>query len=195
MKNLLLACLFGTALAAPAYAQSTSLQDTEARGPYIGLGVATSRHVWVEGTDASLKLFGGYDFNRTWGVEAGFVGNSRFGSSLMIPEGSTYRAVPIAFRTRTGYLAAKATMPVSERFSIVTKLGVAASRSKVDMSDPINVYNEHSSSTKYGLYAGIGLKYQLTEKVSLSLELERMGRTSYQGTKPETVSLNASYRF
>ena len=195
MKNLLLACLFGTALAAPAYAQSTSLQDTEARGPYIGLGVKSSRHTWVEGTNSSLKVFGGYDFNRTWGVEAGYVGQSRFESSFVVPESSTYRMVPLVFSTRTGYLAGKATMPLSERFSIVTKLGVAGSRTKVDITDPINIYNEHSSSTKFGLYAGIGLKYQLTEKVSLTLELERMGRTSYQGTKPETVSLNASYRF
>ena len=194
MKFALLACLIGTALAAPAYAQSTNT-ITSASGPYIGLGVTTSRHNWVEGTKPSLKLFGGYDFNSTYGVEAGYIGQSHFGSSFVVPEGTTLRVVPVEFRTKSGYLAGKATMPVSDRFSIVTKLGVAVNHTKVEINDPISVYNEHSSSTKYGLYAGIGLKYQLTEKVSLSLDLERRGRTTYQGTKPEALSISASYRF
>lgn len=195
MKHLLLACLMGVALTAPAYAQSTAPVLADVQGPYIGLGVTTSRNAFADGTKGALKLFGGYDFNRTFGVEAAYINQAHFDSSIVVSGDTTYLYAPTTMRTRSGYLAGKATLPVSDRLSIVTKLGVAVNRGETTISENANIHHFYARSTKYGLYAGIGIKYQLTDKVALSLELERVGRMTDGRHEPEAASLNASYSF
>lgn len=196
MKYALLACLLGAGLTAPAYSQNSTGQQADDTGAYIALGVATSRNPYNSGTTLSLKLSGGYDFNRTWGLEAGRSGQ-RFQGSLMVADvnGNSYIAVPTTIHNTSNYLAGKATLPVNDLFSIVTKMGVAVNRSKFSVKENADVYNLDSRSTKYGLYASIGMKYQLTDKVAISLDLERMGRRTSGRHNPEAASLNASYSF
>ena len=195
MKNVLLACLLGAALTAPAYSQTITPVQADVPRPYMGLGVTTSRNIYDDGTKASLKLFGGYDFNRTWGVEAGHIGKSDFASHTFVYDGTTYNLIPTTMRSTSNYLAGKATMAVIDKFSIVTKLGVAASRGEELVAAGSNIYNSGSRSTKYGLYAAIGVKYQLSEKVAVSLDLERRGRPTSSGHRPEAASVNVAFGF
>ena len=194
MKTVLLACLLGTALTAPAYSQNITPVQADVRGPFIGLGVSTSRNIYAEDTKASLKLFGGYDFNRTWGVEAGHVGKSDFASYTYIQNGTGYNVIPTTMRSTSDYVAGKATMAVIDRFSIVTKLGLAVNRGEELVAAGSSIYSD-ARSTKYGLYAAIGVKYQMSEKVAFSLDLERRGRPTFSGHKPEVASVNVSFKF
>ena len=175
MKKVLFACLIGAASIAPAHAA----------GPYVGIGVSAFDKTGAENKiKGSLKLFGGYDFNDTWGIEAGLVGLPEYRAFSAMSDGKA--------SGQTLYVAAKATTPIVGKLSLITKLGIAQTRLKftADMND------FHENRT--GLYAGIGLKYALTEKISLTMELERLGRESRNigaGPRRETLSLNASFAF
>ncbi|WP_426101288.1 porin family protein [Massilia sp. TSP1-1-2] len=175
MKKYLFACLIGAALSAPAYAA----------GPYVGLGIHAYDGGVSKGNEGALKLFGGYDFTNTWGVEAGLPGTPDYNA-----QDASFRPLGTA-KGNLVYIAGKATMAISDRWSLVTKLGLAHSRLHFD-----GPRGGHESTT--GLYAGIGIKYAMTQKVTVTLELERFGRQpqhSYGGPKRESVSLNIGYSF
>ncbi len=174
MKKVLFACMISAAIIAPAHAA----------GPYVGVGVTYFNKTQAgQGKTGSLKLLGGYDFNETWGMEAGM---------LTIPPVDHYGPGGMYFGEEKGrhiYLAGKATMPISDKWSLLTKLGVGHTRMKFD-SPTMGKFSDN----KVGLYAGIGVRYALTEKVSLTLELERLGRST-GGKKTESMSLNVNRSF
>ncbi len=177
MKKILFACILGAAFVAPAQAQ----------GPYVGLGVNLFDNPLDSGdVDASLKIFGGYDFNDTWGVEAGF---------LRMPKYDAYdasRDFYTSAKAFTAYQAGKATMSINDKWSLITKLGIAQTRTSW------SVGTESRRDTRVGLYAGIGVRYSMSKNVALTFELERLGResTGVRGTpKPESISFNISRSF
>ncbi len=177
MKKILFACLLGAACAAPAHAQ----------GPYVGLGVNLFENLQDSGhPDASLKIFGGYDFNDTWGIETGF---------LRVPRYHVYNTDTSSFTSAkafTAYQAGKATMAINDKWSLITKLGISQTRVSYDSG------TDSRSDTRVGLYAGIGVKYAVTKNLALTMELERLGRASSSlgaGRKPESISFNISRSF
>ncbi len=181
MKKVLLACALCAAATAPAHAA----------GPYLGLGVNLTDHDGDFKTRSTLKLRGGYDFNDTWGIEAGVFGVPHF-------DAVDSRANLLGKASgRTIYLAGKATMPINDKFALVTKLGIAHTRLKFDDAG-LSAPGAFGSSNTAGVYAAFGLKYTLTARTSLTLELERNGRNSRQvrnGVKPEMVSINVNRSF
>ncbi len=183
MKKVLFACIMSAVMIAPAHAQVSP-------GPYIGGGLSIFDQPNQSGTQSALNFFGGYDFNQTWGVEAGIMAVPRFNAN----DGAL--ALGSAHGHST-YIAAKATMQINDKWAVVTKLGLAHTRLKFDGvgGSPMATADQDNYN---GIYAGIGLKYAVTEKFSLSLDVARNGRQHYriQGApKPESVSLNASYKF
>ena len=181
MKKVLFACIISAAMIAPAHAE----------GPYIGMGVSIFDQPNKSGTQASLNLLGGYDFSQTWGVEAGTMAVPHFQANdgaLRLGEA----------RGRSTYVAAKATMPINDKLSFVTKLGVAHTRLKFDgIAAGHNPSGQTYRDSSTGLYLGVGLQYAVTEKFSLALALESRGShaQSKGGPKAETLSLNALYKF
>src|ERR1035437_3684757 len=97
MKNLLMATAFSAVLlmAGPASAQM-----------YLGAGVGASK---TDTKETSWKLYGGYQFNSTWGLELGYTDLGRFRGSDI----------------DSWSLAGTATLPLGERWSLRGKLGAA----------------------------------------------------------------------
>jgi hypothetical protein len=167
-----------------------------APAPYIGLGIASADHNYSisgatgmdsDGYKASGKVFGGVDFDKTWGLEAGYT---RFGSaSGNYSIGGTNGS--ISSKGHSLYLAGKATMPVNEQFSLFGKLGVA--RNKNELSSTTAAYNYDESKTEG--YGAIGAQYNLSKEVALSLELERYGKNRDNGNKANVVTVAARYNF
>jgi OOP family OmpA-OmpF porin len=184
MKKTLLACLLGAAFIAPAQAQS------QAPGPYMGVAINSFDNTSTDSDyKVSLKLYGGYDFSDTWGVEGGVLGIPEYNAS------NQYGSVGKA-SANTFYVAGKASTPINDKLSLTTKLGLSYTRTNFDNEGTPDAQGGHHSS--YGLYAGIGLKYALTEKVSLTLELERLGRQPTNisgGPRRESLSMGVNYRF
>jgi opacity protein-like surface antigen len=187
MKKLIFAVLAGLTAMSAAQAQVSS--------PYIGIGVATSDHdlkigaagsTTSDGWKASGKVFGGFDVTPMFGVEAGYTDIRKADHTYTIG-GVTGSATSEGSRS---YLAGKATMPVNDAFSVYGKLGVGYS--KLKLSSP-GLGNSDDSKTE--AYAGLGGQYKLSEKVALSLEYERYGKSKDAGVKADAITLGARYSF
>ena len=107
------------------------------------------------------------------GTTAGYVD---FGStrSTNVFNGARYDYDSKAY---AAYLAGKYTLPLTERVSAYGKLGVGYTHSEYNAAFPDQgAYRYKDSET--GLYGGIGVQYQLTEKVALKAEYERFNRVN-----------------
>ena len=186
MKKLIFALIAGV----------TAMGAAQAQGPYVGVGIASTDHSYkiggatsvdADGYKANAKLFGGYDFNKTWGVEAGYT---RFGSANA---NYSIGAVPGSVESKGNsiYAAAKATMPLNEQFSLFGKLGVA--RNKNELHSANVLYNRDESKTE--AYGSVGAQYNLSKEVALSLEYERYGKTKDFGAKADAITVAARYNF
>lgn len=190
MKTVLIAGLLAAAMLAPAHAHEVS---TQTRGPYVGLGVAAVEHEWLDERKARAKFFVGYNANDRWGMEFGVRQRSGYDVTFGVP-GSQYSQRSMS-SGRTMYLAGKFTTPITEKLSFQSKLGLSHNKGNIHFLTSGVPGPFIDSGTKNGLYASLGLKYQVTTKVAMTLELERNGKRTYSGDKPDTVSLNASYSF
>ena len=192
MKKLIVALIASAAAVGAAQAQ----QQTTAPRAYIGAGAAIVDHEFnVQGASnlnhseykSSGKLFGGYDFNQNWGVEAGYTDYRTSNASY------TVGGVPGSAEAdgHSVYLAGKATLPVNERFSVYGKLGAAYN--KVDLSSTTPGLSRDESDTE--LYGGVGVQYNLNQNVSLIAEYERYGSSRDFGAKPDVWTVGAKYSF
>jgi OOP family OmpA-OmpF porin len=191
MKKLIVALIASAAAVGAAQAQQ---QNTAPRA-YIGAGAAIVDHEYKIPGASSLghseykssgKLFGGYDFNQNWGVEAGYTDYRTSNASYTVNgvQGSA-EADGYSF-----YLAGKATLPVNERFSVYGKLGAAYN--KVDLSSTMPLRHDESDTEVYG---GVGVQYNLNQNVSLIAEYERYGSSRDFGPKPDVFTVGAKYSF
>jgi opacity protein-like surface antigen len=186
MKNIIFALIAGATAMSAAQAQTFSK-------PYIGVGVGTAKHEMnVSGVNvtekgdrnAAGKIFVGADITPTFGIEAGHMSSSddhKVTVGALAGNGET--------KTRNSYLAAKATMPVNEAFSVYGKLGAVHTKNKAN-SALVN-YSESDN----GVYGALGGQYNFNEKVAMTLEYERNGKKKDFGAKADVVSLNAKYSF
>ncbi len=188
MKKLLIALVASATAMSAAQAQVVSK-------PYIGFGVTSTNHeLNVSGTTTTIsgdrkaagKIFGGVEITPMFGVELGHS-ESRDDHGVSFA-GRTGNAETDSSRT---YIAGKATMPLSDKFSLYGKLGVVHTSDKTTAPALGLSYKARDN----GLYAGVGAQYSLSEKVALSLEYERNGKKRDFGAKPDAVTVSARYNF
>lgn len=159
MKKLLMAA----AVAAALVAGQASAQM------YLGAGAGSSK---TDNREDSWKLYGGYQFNPTWGAELGYNDLGR------------YRGADVESWT----LAGTGTMPLNERWSLLGKLGVAMNRPQ-----------SAGLSDRTDLLMGLGVGYTLSRNVGLRLEYEDFGKLAKNGigsdSRGNNVSLSLKYMF
>lgn len=184
------------ALIAAATAMSAAQAQVQKPGPYLGLAVASADHELkiggatntdAEGYKPSLKVFGGVDITPMWGIEAGYTDIREADHNFNI--GATRYAGTT--EGRRAYLAGKATMPVNEAFSVYGKLGAGYTKTELNTLAPAI----SRSDSKTELYGAIGGQYNVNERVALTLEYERYGKSKDYGVKADAISLAARYSF
>jgi len=198
MKKLIVS-LFAS-LSAIGAAQAQTAADTgatklaaEARPhAYVGLGLGVVSDTIAGGRRANAKIFGGYEFNQNWGVEAGLAGfrTSEFFAIDYRPDGS-YDWGQGKVKSARAYLAGKYTVPLGDRFSAFGKFGLSYSQRKI--SAPIMGWNYTDRDT--GLYAGLGAQYKLTGNLDAVVEYERYGKRKVSGPKADVYSIGLKYGF
>jgi OOP family OmpA-OmpF porin len=159
MKKLLMAAAFSAALlAGPASAQM-----------YLGAGVGAAK---TDTHENSWKLYGGYQFNPTWGLELGYNDLGRYRGSNI----------------ESWSLAGTGTLPLGERWSLLGKLGAAANHPRFS-----------GASNHTDLLVGVGVGYSLTKNLGLRLEYEDFGKLSNAGTgnnsRGSNLGLSVKYAF
>lgn len=181
MKKLILALATTFAATGAAHAQSAN----QAPGAYAGVGVSSVGKMLRDGHKAQAKVFGGYEFDQNWGVEAGVTNRSRESLELQV----NGQPVSASARGYNSYVAGKYSMPINQQFSAYGKLG---------MSYHVAKYSSHGLTHKEddtGLYAGLGVQYKINDKVALTAEYERSGKREGANDPNDAWSLGLKVGF
>jgi OmpA-OmpF porin, OOP family len=162
-----------------------------------GQGLATSG-ISNRDHDTAYKLFGGYQINRNFAVEAGYFDLGSFGyTASTVPLGTLSGDV----RMKGVNLDLVGTLPITERFSVLGRIGVTSARSSGHFSAtgaaaiPYASANTRERATNPKV--GIGLAYAFTESLSMRAEAERYRMNDSVGNRGhvDMVSVGLVYRF
>lgn len=185
MKQALLVAVLGMALSAPVVAY--------ADGAYVGVNAGrTDQKVraadgdTAKDTTTGYKLYGGYDFSKNFGVEAGYMDS---GDGKAVFPGGFF----VEGKTTSLYIAVTGTLPLSEQFSLFAKAGVATSRAKLH-----NATGDYFDKRTTSPVLGIGAAYAVSKNVALVIEYENFGKTvkiEDDYVKTNLLSIGARYKF
>ena len=139
--------------------------------PFIGPGFVINSAA-EDNRDTGYKLYGGYQFNQNLALEGGYFNLGNFGY--------TYGTVPAGtfggdFRVRGFNLDLVGMFPITDRFSVLGRIGAANAQTRTHFTStglvPVNVSNPRERDTNLKL--GVGLQYAFTDNLSVRAELER----------------------
>ena len=171
-------------IAAPAIAQESGYY-------YGGLSVGQSRakideerisaSLLAEGLTSTMvrdeksgafKLFGGYQLNRNFAVEAGYFNLGKFGfTSTTVPAGTLTGQIKL----QGVNLDLVGTLPLTERLSAIARVGAqyASARDTFSGTGAVNVLNPNPSKRALNYKAGAGLQYAFGPSLLVRAEAER----------------------
>ncbi len=160
----------------------------------IGTG-ATTTSLTQEKEDASYKVFGGYQINPNFGVEAGYFSLGEFGfKSTTNPTGTLDGRLKIEGVN----VDLVGTMPVNDQLSLIGRLGVHNARTSDTFRGTGAVTVNNNTETRETNYkAGFGFAYKFSESMSLRGELERYRVNDAVGSKGDinVASLSLVFPF
>ncbi|MDB6084929.1 MAG: OmpA/MotB [Gammaproteobacteria bacterium] len=159
----------------------------------LGAGIATTA-TRDDNRHFAYKVFGGYEFNKYFALEAGYFDLGKFGF--------TADTVPAAgltgnIKLNGANVDAVGTLPITKKFSAFARIGYTYSYAKDDFAgygavivrDPER--NKHSSNYKFG----VGLQYAVTESFGLRAEAERYRVNDAVGNRGDLDLLSAGFVF
>lgn len=146
--------------------------------------------------DQGYKLFGGYQYNRYFSVEAGYFDLGRFGySTTTTPAGTLSGNI----RLKGLNLDAVGTLPITDKFSAFGRLGLAYAQADDSFvgTGAVNVRNPNPSGRDTNLKVGLGVQYALTDALSVRAEIERYRIDDAVGNRGDIdlASVGLVYRF
>ncbi len=153
--------LLSSALLAAVLGASALSAQAADKGVYAGAGVGQSfvDEQAYDDEDTAFSVFGGYQFNRYFGLEAGYAD---FGK--IEPQGAGR-----ALEADSAYLTAVGTLPITEKFSAYAKAGFHA----WNLDDAIPGLTGTNDDSGTDPTYGVGVQYRLTDQVALRGEYSR----------------------
>ncbi|UNK48774.1 outer membrane beta-barrel protein [Lysobacter sp. S4-A87] len=150
------------------------------KGFYAGAGVGQSfvDEGNYDDEDTAFSVFGGYQFNRYFGLEAGYAD---FGKLEPRGNGAELEANSV-------YLTAVGTVPITDSFSAYAKAGFQ--RWDLDTAIPGVVGNDDDSGTDPTY--GVGVQYRFTDHVALRGEYSRF---EIEDTDLDLAQIQVRYDF
>jgi len=136
--------------------------------------------------DTSFRVFGGYQFNKHFGVELGYA---TLGEATVNEPG-----VVSTFEAKAFDLVAVGTLPINEQFSVFGKLGMY--KGDLDASDTTGAsLSESSTDMTYG----IGVQYNFNKNLGIRAEWQQYKALGNKDTIGESdvdvMSIGVVYRF
>ena len=147
------------------------IDDKRINNSLIGAGFTAST-IKNDDRDLGYKLFGGYQFNPNFALEAGYFDLGDFG----------YTATTVPAGTVSGRLKAKGfnvdlvgLVNLTERFALIGRAGANYAKTDVAFTDTglVHVFDPHQSEREVHYKYGVGLQYSLSPSWDLRAEAER----------------------
>jgi OOP family OmpA-OmpF porin len=142
------------------------------------------------------KAFAGRQFNEYFGVEGGYFNLGKFGYSLSTtPSGSSTGSIKLQGLN----LDAVGTLPITEKFSALGRVGVTYLQSRDSFTGggavTINDGNPKKNEANYKF--GVGVQYAFTDALALRGELERYRVSDAVGNRGDVdmLSIGLVYHF
>lgn len=133
--------------------------------------------------DTGWKVYGGYQFTKNWGVEFGYVDFGELDGKGTI--GGVLRKIPA--ETDGWTLSGVGTLLFTDRFSGFAKLGII--RADVEEKKIVGgvLVSDDDRSTEWT--AGLGVKYDFINNISLRAEWERFNNVSDSSAGKDDINL------
>ncbi|MCM2341395.1 outer membrane beta-barrel protein [Rhodoferax sp.] len=146
--------------------------------------------------DLGFKIFGGYQYNKYFSVEAGYFDLGQFGFKTSTTPAGTLSG---DIRIKGLNLDLVGTLPITEKFSAFGRIGAAYARTEDRFAGTgaVNVLNPNPSARDTNLKVGLGVQYAMTDALSLRAEIERYRINDAVGNKGDVdmASIGLVYRF
>lgn len=191
----------------PAYAQDDSYYfggigvgqarariDDKRIAETLGGGGLTTNSVGHDERHSAYKVFGGYQFNRNWGVELGYFHLGRFGFAATTTPAGTLDG---EFRVQGASLGLVGTLPFTDKFSGLARLGVQYARTRASMvgTGAVVVANPRPSDREANAKIGLGLQYAFSPGFMMRAEVERFRVSDAVGNHPQVAMYSVSAVF
>ena len=146
--------------------------------------------------DTAYKIYGGYQFNKYIGLEGGYFDLGKFGfTANTLPLGTLNGNT----RLRGFNLDAVGTLPLSERFSALGRIGInnAQARDSFTGTGAVNVTNPNPSKRDTNYKLGVGVQYAFNDALAMRAEMERYRVNDAIGNRGhvDVVSVGLVYSF
>jgi OOP family OmpA-OmpF porin len=144
----------------------------------------------AQGHSLSGALRLGYELDDRWAVEAGYVnhGAPSYSYRLGTQDGQ------LTSHGHAWVLAGRATLPLSERFALVGRLGLA--RNQSSLTGTGEAAGRAASGSATALYGSLGLETTLAPGWRLGLAWEQLGMSrSHGGSVINGISTTLRYKF
>lgn len=135
-------------------------------------GGLTTSSMTLDDTDTAYKLFGGYQFNRYFAIEAGFFGLGKFGfTSNTVPTGTLNGQIKL----QGVNLDLVGAWPLGERLSVIGRVGAQGARARDTFhgTGAVSLVNGNPSKSEINYKLGLGLQYEITPSLFVRGEAER----------------------
>lgn len=161
----------------------------------LGSGLTTTS-IADDDRDRGFKLFGGYQVNKYFAVEAGYFDLGQFSFlANTVPIGTLNGNIKV----RGVNLDAVGILPITEKFSAFGRIGVAYAHTDGSFAGTgaVSVLNPSPSARDTNLKVGLGVQYAFTDALSLRAEIERYRINDAVGNKGDIdlASIGLVYRF
>jgi OOP family OmpA-OmpF porin len=148
----------------------------------------------VDTSDTGFKVFGGYQFNRNFGLELAYVdlGKASYSGSFVLPppNGQTISVTGANVEVTGVNLSAVGAWPVATNFDVFGKIGFLSWEDKASGLADGAPFSDKIDGTD--LSFGFGASWHLTRNVRLRVEWERF---RVDDTDADLFSVGAVYRF
>jgi OOP family OmpA-OmpF porin len=165
-------------------------------GAYVGAGagVAGADHATESGTrsfghhaDGALRLFGGYQFDRHFGIEGGYLRTGNYRQTVTVNAVDVEQSV----KSHAWYVAGTARLPLGTSFALTGTIGAAFG--KVNGEDTVTGPDSllgHQTS----VMAGIGAQFRMSDRTDLQLDMTGVDKVS-DNMSAGVITLSIRKRF
>ncbi|MES2091972.1 MAG: outer membrane beta-barrel protein, partial [Pseudomonadota bacterium] len=197
----------GTLLATSAFAQDHSyyyggvgigqsranIDNDSIKNSQLPTGLSTTG-ITREDRDAAYKLFGGYQFNQNFALEAGYFNLGKFSfASTTFPAGT----VDGQIKVQGVNLDLVGTLPMTERFSLLGRVGVQHAKTSDTFRGTGAAIGVNSSPSKRdtNYKVGAGMQYEISPAFLVRGEVERFRINDAVGSHTGVNMLSVSLVF